>query len=408
MAVKKEADIQAIKDEFSDLFNPLETGESLVLFTDRRTGARFCECHIKGSILVKLGTTDAPLDPEEQPDYKANRDIRLNSPAFSRMKDDAKSGRTFSNIVAEYTTDFDEGHPLKIVGGQHRFKAIEEAVAGGVDETHGIKVYFNLDTAQRMDVQLISNTNIAISSDLFDRMQETSQGPQLRDWCQAVGLLEKGQDFADQYVRGGPIAVRMARSFITNYFLGKQLDDKKFDSSDTTPVICPSGDHDADWEALKAAEPKLWEDEKLIEAGKEFAQLVAAQRGAFIGKKSKADYPDKALSPAVYSAWAYAAGALNKNLQRLKRHYALRNTTGKDPLAAEVLARGRHKTDSDTYRGLGYRSDAKERGRFVELFWLQAEKGDGISKGSVDVAIAKYHAKQALLEVEALEGKLNV
>jgi hypothetical protein len=69
-------------------------------------------------------------------------------------------------------------------------------------------------------VQLISNTNIAISGDLFDRLQETSQGPQLRDWCQSAGLLEGGEDFADSYERGGTISVRMARTFITNYFKG--------------------------------------------------------------------------------------------------------------------------------------------------------------------------------------------
>ena len=31
------------------------------------------------------------------------------------MKIDAKSGRIFSNIVAEYNVEFDEEHPLKIV-----------------------------------------------------------------------------------------------------------------------------------------------------------------------------------------------------------------------------------------------------------------------------------------------------
>ena len=73
---------------------------------------------------------------------------------------------------------------------------------------------------QSLDVQLISNTNIAISGDLFDRLQETFQGPALRDWCQAAGLLESGQDFADRYERGGPLSVKMARTFITNYTFG--------------------------------------------------------------------------------------------------------------------------------------------------------------------------------------------
>lgn len=260
---EKKVDVQVTKAEFSKLFHPLEAGQSLMLLTDKRTGAQFCECHIHGSTLVQYGTTESPLDPEEQSEYKANRNIRLNNPAFIKMQEDAKLSRSFSNIVAEYTRAFDPEHPLKIVGGQHRFKAIEEALSDGVDEIHGIKVYFDLDTSQRMDVQLISNTNIAISSDLFDRMQETTQGPHLRDWCQKAGILDKGQDFADQYVRGGPIAVRMARSFITNYFHGKALDDKKFATSNTMPMLCPTGDLDLDWENLKATQPNLWKDEKL-------------------------------------------------------------------------------------------------------------------------------------------------
>ena len=89
-----------------------------------------------------------------------------------------------------------------------------------MNEYHGVKVYFGLDIKQRLDVQLISNTNIDTSGDLIDRLQETGQGPQLRDWCQNVGLLEKGDDFADSFERSGPVSVRMARTFITNYLSG--------------------------------------------------------------------------------------------------------------------------------------------------------------------------------------------
>ena len=113
---------------FATEFQPLETPDQLIELTDSRTGARYCECHIKGSTIVSLGTTDVPLDPEEQSDYRANRDIVLNSSAFRTMKDDAKQKRSFSNIVAEYTKEFDGEHPLKIIGGQHRFEAIREAL----------------------------------------------------------------------------------------------------------------------------------------------------------------------------------------------------------------------------------------------------------------------------------------
>ena len=142
---------------------------------------------------------------------------------------DAKQRRSFSNIVAEYTKEFDSEHPLKIIGGQHRFEAIRAALPDGIDEYHGVKVYLGLDMTQRLDVQLISNTNIAISGDLFDRLQETFQGPELRDWCQAVGLLQGEEDFADSYEKGGPISVKMARTFITNYFKGTTVDAKQFD-----------------------------------------------------------------------------------------------------------------------------------------------------------------------------------
>lgn len=376
--------------------------------TDCRTGAPYCECHLKGSSIVSLGTTDVPLDPEEQPEYRANRDIVVNDGAFQTMIKDAKKRRSFSNIVAEYTKEFDSDHPLKIIGGQHRFEAIRAALSGEIDEYHGVKVYLGLDKTQRLDVQLISNTNIAISGDLFDRLQETFQGPELRNWCQSVGLLAVGEDFADSYERGGPISVKMARTFITNYFNGMMLDAKQFAVTDTTPVVCPTGGPDTEWEKLKAARPQVWTDKGLLLAGKEFALLTKAQRDAFKGsnkQKTKPDYPEKALNMAVMSAWGYVAGMLHANGPRLKRHFAFRNAVAKDPLNAAALAQGKHKTDPQNYRGLGYRTDPRERGRFVELFYLQAEDGRGITPSAIDIAIKQYHVKQAQLEVIRAKAK---
>lgn len=401
----------ALKDlpagnEFLRAFDPLE-GNQVLILTDSRTGAKYCECHVKASKLIPLGTTDVPLDPEDQADYRANRELVENAPAFARMIEDAKGGRSFSNIVAEWATDFDKEHPLKIIGGQHRFEAIQSALAAGRDEYHGIKVYFDLNMDQRLDVQLISNTNIAISGDLFDRMHETAMGPELRDWAQSVGLLEKGQDFADRRSRGGPISVQQARTFILNYHSGKGIDAKKFDLTETTPDLCASGQHDDDWEKLRANQPDMWKDEGLLRAGAEFANLVKAQREA-CGKanpKPPFDHFEKAMNSAILAAWAYVSGILHNNENRLKRHYALSGAAGKDPLNASALAKGRHKTDPENYRGLGYRTDAKERGRLTELFYAQAEDGTGIAKAKIDVAIAKYHAKQAVLEVQKLEAK---
>lgn len=385
----------------------VSTPKILTTYIDSKTSARFCECHISARKLVTLSTTDVPLDPE-QPDYRANRELVTNHAAFAQMKDDAVDGRAFSNIVAEYTKDYDPEHPLKIIGGQHRFEAIKFALDSGINQYHGVKVYLDLNMDQRLDVQLISNTNIAISSDLYDRMQETFKGPELRNWCQSVGLLPTAKDFADRGGRGRLLTVRDARTFICNYYSGQKLDPKKFDVSDTTPILCDSGEHDAAWDNLRALHPEIWSDAALATAGREFARLVNAQRAAFSGKaKPPVDYPEKALNAAVISAWAYVAGALRSNAVRLNRHFALADTAGRDPLNAAALAKGRHRTDPENYRGLGYRTDVKERGRLVELFGLQAEEGKGITTAAVDIAIKKYHAKQAQLEVQRAQAKVG-
>jgi hypothetical protein len=399
--------IDTILAEFCAELEPLGGRPMIQVIEDERTGGKFFECQILGSKLVQFATTDAPLDPEDQSEYRANREIVQNASAFQAMKEDAIKRRSFSNIVSEYTREFDTNSPLKIIGGQHRFQAIKLAHESGVDVRHGVKVYITLSVDQRLDVQIISNTNIAISGDLFDRMQETFAGPELRNWCQRVGLLKLDQDFADRRRRGGPISVQVARTFIANYFSGCQIDPTKFAKIATVPTLSPTGEHDPAWDKIKKSNPKLWEDTALKEAGTAFAKLVSAQRKSFEEKKPKPspDMPEKALNTAVLAAWAFVAGALNQNAVRLARHFAIADAAGKDPLNAAELAKGRHKTDPDNYRGLGYRTDPKERGRFVELFYLQAEDGSGITARNVDVAIKRYHAKLATLDVLDAESK---
>jgi len=109
----------------------------------------------------------------------------------------------------------------------------------------------------------------------------------------------------------------------------------------------------------------------------------------------------------ILSSWAYIAGLLQNNDTRLKRHYKLCYVENTDPLNASALAKGRHKTDPENYRGLGTRTDKKERGRLVEVFYLQADKGNGITQRLVDLGIKKYHAKLANLEVIEAEKKLG-
>ncbi|MGB7865209.1 MAG: hypothetical protein WCF74_17600, partial [Candidatus Sulfotelmatobacter sp.] len=105
------------------------------------------------------------------------------------------------------------------------------------------------------------------------------------------------------------------------------------------------------------------------------------------------------------AAWAYVAGMLRNNPTRLKHHFDLRSSIGKDPLNAAALAKGKHKSDKENYRGLGYRTDAKERGRLVELFSLQAENGEGITPTAIDVAIQDYHIKLLVVEREKTREK---
>lgn len=400
-------EIKTAVNEFCKAFDPIE--DKIFIFEDHITGALFCECHIPAKNIVYMGTIDSPLDSENQSEYRANRDIVEDNTAFAQMKEDAKLGRCFSNIVTEYTTAFDEDHPLKVIGGQHRFVAIKEAFEGGVNNAHGIKVYFGLDTEQRLDVQLISNTNIAVSSDLLDRMLETVKGPELRNWCQTVGLLNSHEDFADKKSRGGRFTVRAARTFIMNFYEGRKVSCSEFTQKKTLPVLAKTGGVDEDWEQLKTKNPGLWDDAPLKAAGKEFAKLIAKQKNSFINGKGKAinaDYADKASSYAIVAAWAFVSGTLQDNNVRLQRHYALSEQGKPDPLSAKILAKTRHKSDPENYRGLGTRMDAKERGRLAELFYFQAEKGTGITKELADASIKRYYAKQATLEAKEAESKV--
>lgn len=98
---------------------------------------------------------------------------------------------------------------------------------------------------------------------------------------------------------------------------------------------------------------------------------------------------------------------LSENDVRRIRHFELPEHSKKDPLNAEALASARHKSDPENYRGLGTRTDAKERGRLIELFYLQAEEGKEITKAHINLALSKYFAKQANLEVQKIEKKVR-
>ena len=401
----KKDKVISLAEEFAKSFNPLEI-DKLHLITDLRTDSFFCECHIPAKLLITKGTIDVPLDPENQADYRANRDIVESHEAYLKMTEDAIKRRTFSNIVTEYNTEYQKNKPLKIIGGQHRFLAIEKALKEGIEEYHGVKVYFDLNIEQRLDVQLISNTNIAVSNDLLDRMFETVKGPELRSWCQQVGILNENQDFADRKQRGSQISVRGARTFIVNYFIGKLISNQTFNAVDSTPYLAKTGTLDEEYEEL-SKDKTIWKDNGLIESGTAFGILIKAQKGYFTERENEDyEFSEKPLSYATLSAWAFVAGVLHNNRVRLENHFALAEIKKTDPLNAKILAKGRHKTDPENYRGLGTRTDAKDRGRLSGIIYIQAEKGDGIYKGIVDLAVEKYHAKQAMLKVQKMENNL--
>ncbi len=401
-----QSDVENEANKFIKEFSILEK-DTFHILTDLRTNSFFSECHISAKNLVENGTIDVPLDPENQPEYRANRSVQDSNSAFEQMLDDAIKKRMFSNIVCEYNTSYQSDKPIKIIGGQHRYLAIQDALRSSIDEYHGIKIYFLLDKNQRLDVQLISNTNIAVSTDLLDRMFETSKGPELRNWCQKVGLLDIQQDFSDKKQRGSQLSVRGARTFIMNFYRGKEIDDKMFDELDTTPIMAKTGVIDEDWEKLRS-QKEIWNDKELDEAGKQFTKLHCAQKEFFKNKKNvQFEFSEKTISYSVIAAWAYVAGILHKNKVRLKRHYDLSLIKSVDPLSANLLAKARHKTDPENFRGLGTRMEPKDRGRLTELFFLQAEKGGGFNKQMTELAIKKYHAKQSNLEVEEAEKKYN-
>lgn len=404
------AEIEDLIAKFLEKAEPVES-ENFYLFRDRKTGALYAECHVRADKLIALGTVDVALDPDKSEDYRANRNLVDDHAAYAQMLTDAAQQRSFSNLVCEFVDGDDL--PLQVIGGQHRFHAIQEACQEGINELHGVKVYFGLDKEQRLDVQVISNTNISVSKDLLDRMYETVAGSELRDWCQSCGLLDIGQDFADKKERGKPLTVKSARTFIANFYEGLSKSNEKFDTVSTTPLTIKSGIRNPKgWDETKIANPSWASDPALLEAAKNYAILRGNQEAFYVDSKTgkfkpgSADSRDKANNDAVLAAWAYVAGLLQVDKEKLKSHFALGESKKGEPLKADVLGKGRHVTDPEAYRGLGYRTDPQERGRFVELFWLQAEKASGISAPLVKAAVETYHAKQANLRAAELKAKI--
>ena len=309
-------------------------------------------------------------------------------------------------MVVEYDTSYHESKPLKVYGGQHRIKALIDSKDRN-DVVHGIRVYFNLSRDQKVEIATINNTSIAVPSDLLDRMREQLLGSELRDWCQTVGLLNKGQDFADRKNPEAP-TVRVARTLLVNFYMGKEAANiKDFHQ----PLLCKSGGLDESY--IETRKKVNWSDAKLIEMGEQFAKLHKLQRERVNNRTEDtlAEYARKALSMAVVASWAYASGLFQRDVDLLKHLYSLSDTASNsdDPLNAKALSQARLLgIDPDTYRGLGARNSPGELGRMLEVFLVLATKASKkkITKDLANAAIKSYEAKKATHQADEALGKI--
>lgn len=377
----------------------------LLILQDKKSGAYYCECHMYAKELLKLSDPDATIDYELQEEFRANRELEPDNIYFLQMVEDAELGRQFSDLVIEYSIKYKKGRPLKILGGQHRNEAIKRALKKKVNELHGIKIYFDLDRDQIAEIMRISNTNINVSADLRDRIEEHRLVPvgMLRNFCYETGLMNDGEDFGDKrrYEEEFTPTVRMMRSFIVNFFKGREYEGI-IDNDAYVPYLCKSGrkiDEQYFKYFKKFRSKGKFDNESLIEAGKKFAVLHDSQYKSAeeLDTSAKKEYKIKAFNLSIISSWAFAAGVLQKDPRRLEKLYSLPDLSKKhDPLNALAMSKARHKTDPDTYRGLGTRTGQKERGRLLQLFlnYSKSEK-PGITEQMCNAAIEIYTANKA-------------
>ena len=359
----------------------------VIIFQDGASGAYYIKSSLLASDAAKLCDLDAKLDVKSSDSYKTNRQLYLNHMTYQRMAADASKGREFNDIIVEYTVQYAPETPLKVWGGQHRIKAISGAFTKS-DRYHGFRIYFCLNKVQRTEIALVSNTNISVSNDTFDRMiEETIFGGVLRKWCQKVGFLADREDFPDVGSRSEKISVKKARSFVVNFYLGYERG-KKIISSDLDrnvyePYLVETGIKtgtnkeitvDPTYEKIMNQQ-NILSDEALLKAGQRFLALHNAQYRAVSDPKSSIKnikgYKNKTFIESVLCGWSYVAGLLQSTPERLENHYRIPKTSAKvpDPLNAEEMSKYKHDKDEPTYRGLGTRSALRDRQRVAQLFF---------------------------------------
>lgn len=353
-------------------------GMPIVIFQDGVNGSYYLKCSIKADEAAKLCDLNAKLDLKNPESFRANRELMLRNKTYLKMEEDAARGREFNDIIVEYNNDYAPESPLKVWGGQHRISAIQRAGAD-TNHYHGFRIYFKLNPKQRTEVALISNTNISVSNDTFDRMvEETTYGDKLRNWCQLVGLLNKGDDFPDTGARSEKITVKRARSFIVNFYFGKERGEKltisELDQNVYMPHLTTTGVTVDPKYAEIIDKVNILNNSGLITAGQRFSALHNAQYRAVTNSKSsitnRKSFRNKALIESVLCGWSYVAGLLQSHPDRLQNHYKIPKTNARvpDPLNAKEMSEFKHDSDLPTYRGLGTRSSTKDRQRIAQLF----------------------------------------
>lgn len=389
---KGERVVEAAVQDFLKRVTPLEGSSNgrIVIFQDGRSGSYYIRCCIDAKAAAALLDLDARLVPSSPDSYRANRELLLDHVTFKKMKSDAEGGREFSDIIVEYATEYSPEKPLKVWGGQHRSKAIQQAFdETGASRYPGFRVYFLLTKEQRTELALISNTNIDISNDLFDRqLEETLVGPDLRKWCETVGLLQEGEDFPSQGSRADRITTKLARSVVVNFYTGnrrgKEVGAGGLDRHVYEPYLCESGANlDPEYASLvEKSGARLWKNTALRDAGISFSRWHRSQYQSVVESKqirNSKGFRMKALTPSVITAWSYVAGLLQVAPQRLAVHLDVPKPAkgAPDPLNAQEMSTFKHDEDPPTYRGLGTRSALKDRQRMAQVFLARSSQPSG-------------------------------
>jgi len=393
------AKVEGAVNQFIKRVSPIELHHDMpiIIFQDGVKGSYYVKCSLLADDATTLCDLNAKLDVKNPESYRANRELLLKHETYRKMESDSFNGREFNDIIVEYNIEYNPEAPLKVWGGQHRISAIKTSGIK-MNRYHGFRIYFDLSKEQRTEVALISNTNIAVSNDTFDRMiEETMFGNALRDWCQTVGFLIKEEDFPDTGSRSEKITVKRARSFIVNFYMGKekgrQLRLEELDRNVYEPYLAATGvTLDSQYNAI-INDNDILKDTSLVEAGKKFFALHNAQYVAVkSGSNNTKAFRNKALIESVLTGWSYVAGLLQEHIDRLGNHYRIPKTTGKipDPLNAEEMSKFKHDQDPPTYRGLGTRSSLKDRQRIAQLFLAKSrEKNVLLDKSFMNKAVSQ-------------------